>query len=60
MYSLILKNCTTELEGKLKGMDTYDVIKTDQDGIELSNIIHTTFHLQDDNKQDIMSVVETD
>ena len=40
-------------------MDTYGVIETDQDSIELSKLIWTICHLQDDYKQDIMAVVET-
>ena len=40
-------------------MDNYGVIKTDQDGIKLSKIIHSVCHLQDDNKQDIMAAAKT-
>ena len=31
-------------------MDTYDEIETDQDRIELFNLIQTICHLQDDEK----------
>ena len=40
-------------------MGKYDIIKTDKDGIEISKLIRTICHLQDDDKQDIMSAVET-
>ena len=39
-------------------MGTYDAIKTDQDGIDLAKLIQTIFHLQDDDKKDIMAAVE--
>ena len=32
-YSMILQNCTPELEGELKGIDNYNTIKTDKYGI---------------------------
>ena len=40
-------------------MNTYDKIETDQDGIDLANLIRTIWHLQDDVKKDIISAVET-
>ena len=40
-------------------MDTYDGIETDQDGINLANIIHNVCHIQDNNKQYIMAAVKT-
>ena len=43
----------------MKGMDKYDAIETDQDGIKLSNPIRNICHLQDYNKQDLMAAVET-
>ena len=39
-------------------MDTYDVVEMDQDRIEISKVICTIYHLQDDDKQDVMSAVE--
>ena len=41
-------------------MDTYNEIETDQDMIELANMIRDICHLQDDDKQDVMAVVEID
>ena len=41
-------------------MDTYDVVEMDQDRIEISKVICTIYHLQDDDKQDVMESVETD
>ena len=59
-YSLLIQHCTPELEGKLKVMNTYDVIETDQHGIDLAKLIWNICHLQDDDKQDIMAAVEID
>ena len=59
-YSLILQHRNAELEGNLKGMYTYDAIETDKDSIDLSKMIRTICYLQDDNKQDAMTPVETD
>ena len=39
-------------------MDKYDAIETYQCRIEISNLIQTICHLQDDNKQDAMAAVE--
>ena len=39
-------------------MDKYDVIETDQESIELENLIWTICHLQDDNKQYVMDTVK--
>ena len=44
----------------MKGMDTCNIIDTDQEIIELENIIQTVCHLQDNNKQDVMETVETE
>ena len=41
-------------------MNTYDVIETDQHGIDLAKLIWNICHLQDDDKQDIMAAVEID
>ena len=41
-------------------MYTYDAIETDKDSIDLSKMIRTICYLQDDNKQDAMTPVETD
>ena len=40
-------------------MDTYNEIETDQDMIELANMIRDICHLQDDDKQDVMAAVKT-
>ena len=40
-------------------MDTYDVIYIGKDGIELTNLIRSVCHLQDNDKQDVMAAVET-
>ena len=40
-------------------MVKYDVIETDQDRIELAKIIWTIYHLQDDDKKDVMDAVES-
>ena len=40
-------------------MYTYYVIETNQDKIEISNLIRTIWPLQDDNKQDFIASVET-
>ena len=45
MYSLLLQRYTTELEGNMKGVDTYDAVEMDQYGIDLEKIIHSTCHL---------------
>ena len=58
-YSQILKHCTPELEGNQKVMDTYGVIETYKDWIDLANLIRTIWHLQNDDKQVIMATVET-
>ena len=39
-------------------MDTYDVIETNQDAIDISKLIRNICHLQDDNRQDVMDAVE--
>ena len=41
-------------------MDIYDNINKNQDGLQLANIICSMFHLQDDDKKDLMSGVEMD
>ena len=41
-------------------MDKYDAIETYWYGIELSNLIWTIYHIQDDDKQDVMAAVEID
>ena len=43
----------------MKVTDTYDLIEIDQDGIDLSNLIRNIFHLQGDDKQDVMDAVES-
>ena len=43
--SLILQNCTPELEGNLKGMDTYDKIDTEKYVIDIVNLIHIILQL---------------
>ena len=40
-------------------MDKYDAIETYQCRIEISNLIQTICHLQDDNKQEVVAAVET-
>ena len=40
-------------------MDTYYITRTDQDEIELAKMIWNICPLQDDEKEEIMSVVET-
>ena len=35
------------MEGGLKGMDTYNTIKINQDGIEIEKIIRSVCHLQE-------------
>ena len=56
---MILQHCTPDTEGNLEGIDTYDVIEIDQDGIELANLIRNIYHLQDYKTQDIMAEGET-
>ena len=41
-------------------MDKYDEIGTNQDQIDLSNMIRTICHLQEDNKQDAIAAAEKD
>ena len=41
----MIQKCIPELEGNQKGMDTYDAIETNQDGIEISKLVRTIFHL---------------
>ena len=40
-------------------MDTYVTIKTDKDEIDLTKMIQTMLHLQDNSKHDVMAAVET-
>ena len=40
-------------------MDTYVTIKTDKDEIDLTKMIQTMLHLQDNRKHDVMAAVET-
>ena len=40
-------------------METQNSIETDQDSIEITNIIHNVCRLQDENKQDFKAAVET-
>ena len=40
-------------------MYTCDAIETDQDRIDLENILCHICHLKYDNKQDVMAMVET-
>ena len=60
MYSLIFQRLTPKLEGNLKGMDKYEEVEKYRDGIELAEMIRNICYLQDDDKQDIMDVLETD
>ena len=39
-------------------MDKYDAIETYWYGIKLAKLIWTIYHIQDDDKQDVMSAVE--
>ena len=57
---MILYNFTPDIEGNLKGMESDENINKYQYGIELKKLILCVCHLQDDDKQDLMSVVETD
>ena len=41
-------------------MDKYDTIEKNQDGIELSRLIRTIYHLQYEDKQDVIAEVEID
>ena len=41
-------------------INTYDIIETYQDGMELANMIWNICNLYDDNKQYTMAAVETD
>ena len=41
-------------------MDMHDAIEIDQDGIEISKLISSICHLQDDDKQYGMVMVESD
>ena len=59
MYRIILQQCTPELEKNMKGMHTYDVVETDQDGIEITKMIWTICHTQDYYKQEVRDAVET-
>ena len=51
--------CEDLVEGKLKGVDTYKEIETNQYGINIENLIHSVCHIQDENKQDVIMPVET-
>ena len=44
----------------LKGVETYDLIETNQDEIEIANLIRSICHLKCEDKQDVMDAVETD
>ena len=59
-YSLLLHQCIPELKRNSKGMDMHDAIEIDQDGIEISKLISSICHLQDDDKQYGMVMVESD
>ena len=41
-------------------MDKYEEVEKYRDGIELAEMIRNICYLQDDDKQDIMDVLETD
>ena len=41
-------------------MDKYNIIEMYQEEIEIAKLIWTICHLQDDDKQDVMDVVEID
>ena len=59
-HSLLLQNANPELEVKMNVINTYDIIETYQDGMELANMIWNICNLYDDNKQYTMAAVETD
>ena len=40
-------------------MDTFNIIKTNKDGVDISKLIWTICHQQDGDKQDFMVGVET-
>ena len=58
-YNLLLQQLTPELEEELKGKESYDTIETDQDRVDLEKLTHSIWHIQDDEKQDAMVVMET-
>ena len=41
----------------MKGMETYDSIETNQDGVDLAKLIHSICLLQDDENQEVMAAV---
>ena len=57
---MLLQHCTADMEGKLKGMENYKTIDMDKKGIDTDKLIISDCHLQEDDKQDDMSEVETD
>ena len=58
IYSLLLHNCNTKIEGKIKCMEKYKTIDMNQDGFDIVNIIWSFRHLQDNKNQDAMEAVE--
>ena len=48
------------INSKLKGMEDFKKTDIDQYFINMANLIWSAWHLQDDDKQDIMAAVETD
>ena len=59
-YILLPQRFTPEIYRKLKVMDTYVIIETDKDGIDITKLIWNICNLQDDEKLDAMAAVETE
>ena len=59
-YILLLQHLTIELEGNMKGIDTDELIETNQDRIDQSKLIRTICHLQDNEKKYVLAAAETD
>ena len=48
------------MEGKLKGMQNYEATETNKYGFFLAKFIRSVWHLQDNDKKDAVTVVETE
>ena len=57
-YSLILQHYNPKLYGKIKGVGSYENIKTNKYGIEIEDIIYSMCHFQYEYKNDVMSATE--
>ena len=60
IYNLLLTYCTLAMKNKLEGMDGYEKIKKDQDGIGLRQELQKVMQQRDGTKGKMVSIVGLD